>query len=49
MPPPSSTASMLIEDGGPLPVSLDDAIDSAKSVAPFEGVKLIIFDWDPKP
>ena len=35
------------QDGDTSPVSLDDAIDAAKGVAPFEGTKLVIFEWDP--
>jgi hypothetical protein len=32
-------------DGIPLPPSLDDAITEPK--APFEGTRLVIFEWDP--
>jgi hypothetical protein len=35
--------------GSPPPASLDDAVDSGEGIAPFEGVKLVIFEWEPPP
>jgi hypothetical protein len=35
-----------LQDGGTPPVSLDDALSDPS--APFEGKKLVIFEWEPK-
>ena len=37
--------SSWVRDGGSLPTSLDDAITDPQ--APFEGTRLVVFEWDP--
>jgi hypothetical protein len=34
-------------EASPLPPSLDDAIPPGTPIEPFEGVRLVIFDWEP--
>jgi hypothetical protein len=42
---PVSVAGTMID--ADLPPSLDDALTPGTPIEPFEGVRLVIFEWDP--